>query len=64
MEKVKVTVFVPIQMEIEKSEDAIGEVHRVLNWMNDVLDCTESEASPKLNVELVTYSEVVEDDED
>jgi hypothetical protein len=58
----KVTVFVPIQMEVSGSEDLQREVHRVLNWVNDTLDCTESDASPKLNVSLVTDSEIIKDE--
>ena len=57
-----VTVFVPIQMEIE-GIDKEAEVRRVLNTMENIISQSELEADPCINVELVGDAEIVIDDE-
>jgi hypothetical protein len=61
--KVKVTVFVPIQMTIE-GEDKVSAVHRVLNLINEEIHGWELDAQPNINVDLVGDAEIVEDIEE
>ena len=57
-----VTVFVPIQMNIE-GIDKESEVRVVLNAMDDIITLLGLEADPRINIELVGDSEIVVDDE-
>ena len=58
----KVTVFVPIQMNIE-GIDRESEVRRVLETIDDIVNQSELESNPCINIELVGDSEIINDDE-
>jgi len=57
----KVTVFVPIEMNIE-GIDRTSEVQRILTAMAEIISQSELEADPRINVELVGDAEIVNDD--
>jgi len=59
----KVTVFVPIQMEI-KGEDKLVEVINQLMVINDIVIQSELESDPRMNIDLVGEAEILEDVEE
>ncbi len=59
----KVTVFVPIQMDIN-GEDQVTEVHRVLKLIDEEIGGWELDADPRINIELVGQAEIVKDEEE
>jgi len=59
----KVTVFVPIQMEI-KGENKLAEVHELLRVIDHLITISELESEPNVNTHLVTEAEIIEDTEE
>lgn len=56
-----VTVFVPTQMEI-KGDDKLAEVQEILKIIDSEVNSWEMETQPRLNLNLVTNAEIVEDE--
>jgi len=58
----KVTAFVPIELEI-KGEDILAEVHEQLNLIERIANMSELESNPKILSDCVFESEIIPSEE-